>query len=105
MKVIDGDVLKRKAQKVATESWKMKIKANVETILNQFIDWIDTSPTIEPERKTGKWIRHIRYGDGTSVSDLDWKCSECGKNAIVDLEGLYQLTYYCPFCGAKMEGA
>lgn len=57
-----------------------------------------------PERKTGKWIRHIRYGDGASVfADLDWECSECGKNAIVDLEGLYQLTYFCPFCGAKME--
>lgn len=53
MRAIDGDELKRKAQKVATESWKMKIKANVETSLNQFIDWIDAAPTIEPEPQ---WI-------------------------------------------------
>ena len=53
MRAIDGDALKRKAQEVAVESWKMKIKANVETILNQFIDWIDAAPTIESERK---WI-------------------------------------------------
>ena len=49
MRLIDADVLKRRAQKVATESWKMKIEAKVETVLNQFIDWIDEAQTIEPE--------------------------------------------------------
>lgn len=48
-RLIDADALKRKAQKVATEAWKMRIKSNVETILNQFIDWIDAQPTITPE--------------------------------------------------------
>lgn len=43
---IDADALKRKAQKVATEAWKMRIKSSVETILNQFIDWIEDMPTI-----------------------------------------------------------
>lgn len=49
MRAIDGDRLKRKAQKVATEAWKMKIRANVEVVLNQFIDWINEAPTVEPE--------------------------------------------------------
>ena len=49
MRAIDGDALKRRAQKVATESWKMKIEAKVETVLNQFIDWIDEAPTIQTE--------------------------------------------------------
>lgn len=49
MRAINGDRLKRKAQKVATEAWKMKLTAKVETTLNQFIDWIDAQPTIEPE--------------------------------------------------------
>lgn len=49
MRLIDGDALKRRAQKVATEAWKMKIKAEVETILNQFIDWINEAPTIQTE--------------------------------------------------------
>lgn len=47
MRPIDADRLKRKAQKEATIAWKMKIKAPVETIINQFIDWIDSSPTID----------------------------------------------------------
>lgn len=90
MRLIDGDVLKRKAQKVATESWKMKIKANVETVLNQFIDWIDASPTIESERKTGKWI------DGSIPTYF--VCSVCA----------YQERYadennFCPNCGADMR--
>lgn len=49
MRPIDGDALKRRAQKVSTEAWKMKIKAEVETILNQFIDWINEAPTIQSE--------------------------------------------------------
>ena len=40
-KLIDADALKRKAKKVATESWKMQMTAKVETVLNQFIDWIE----------------------------------------------------------------
>lgn len=56
MRLIDADPLKRKAQKVATEAWKMKLTAKIETTLNQFIDWIDQAKTIEPERKTGEWI-------------------------------------------------
>lgn len=49
MRLIDADALKRRAQKVATESWKMRLTANVETVLNQFIDWIDQADTEEPE--------------------------------------------------------
>lgn len=53
MRAIDGDALKRKAQKVATEAWKMKLTAKIETTLNQFIDWIDKQPTVQPEPQ---WI-------------------------------------------------
>ena len=53
MRLIDADVLKRRAQKAAIESWKMKIEAKVETVLNQFIDWIDEAPTIQAE---SHWI-------------------------------------------------
>ena len=48
-RLIDGDALKRRAQKAATEAWKMKIEAKVETVLNQFIDWINEAPTIQSE--------------------------------------------------------
>lgn len=70
MRAIDGDVLKRKAQKVATESWKMKIKANVETTLNQFIDWIDAAPTIEPEPQ---WIPcSVRLPEELEEVNVTW---------------------------------
>ena len=48
-RLIDADALKRKAQRVATESWKMRLTARIETTLNQFIDWIDNAPTVQPE--------------------------------------------------------
>lgn len=45
-RLIDADALKRKSQKVATEAWKLRIKATVEVILNQFIDYIGHAPTV-----------------------------------------------------------
>ena len=51
--------------------------------------WIRELPSVEPERKTGKWIEN-KWGEET--------CSECGY--IHKAEG----TNYCPNCGAKMEG-
>ena len=84
MRLIDGDALKRKMQKVATEAWKMKLTASVETVMNQFIDYINEAPTIEP--KQGEWI-----GD---------KCSICGNE-----RAWYGCNPpYCPDCGAKMKG-
>ena len=44
--LVDVDKLKRKAKKTATEAWKMKITANVETVLNQFIDWLENAQVI-----------------------------------------------------------
>lgn len=46
-KLIDADKLIRKAQRVAVEAWKMKMTASIETILNQFIDWIKEAPAID----------------------------------------------------------
>ena len=91
MRAIDGDALKRKMQRVATEAWKMKITAKVETIMNQFIDFIEEQPTIEPERKKGKWID-------------DCTCSSCYWTHE-DSNGFALLTHYsfCPNCGADMR--
>jgi rubrerythrin len=89
---IDADKLKRKVQKYATEAWKMNLTARIETVLNQFIDWIDDAPTVEPERKKGKW-RTV-----TKKSNLfdAYRCSECNKL-------VYGKTNFCPNCGCEME--
>lgn len=78
MRAIDADALKRKAQKVATEAWKMKITGSVETILNQFIDWIDAAPTIEPQQR---WI----------------PCSE----RLPEEDGEYRITWVTSYAPSK----
>ena len=89
MRLIDGDKLKRKVQRIATEAWMMKLTASVETTLNQFIDYIDEAPTIEPKR--GEWI------DRSGGIEGAWNyCSVCGEQAI----DLYD---FCPNCGADMR--
>ena len=65
-RLIDADTLKRKAQKVAVESWKMQMTAKVETVLNQFIDWIEDAPTVYgwisvKERLPGEDGRYLVY--------------------------------------------
>lgn len=50
MRIIDADRLKRKVQRVATESWKMKLTASVEITLNQFIDYLNEAPTIKTKQ-------------------------------------------------------
>lgn len=62
-------------------------------------------PSVQPERKKGKWERHNTYhGDDTSgFVDPDWRCSECGEQANVNVWSMYDLTNYCPNCGADMR--
>ena len=66
---------------------------------------IKNLPSAEPEQKRGRWERHNAYrGDDTSgYIDPDWRCSACGRQANVNEWFLYDLTDFCPNCGAKME--
>ena len=49
------------------------------------------APTIEPERKKGKWI--------------DGKCDQCGCHAPYwSMSTTYYKSNYCPECGADMRG-
>ena len=51
--LIDRNKLLRRAKKESTYAWKMNLHARTETILNQFIDWLDEAPTvIEAEGET-----------------------------------------------------
>lgn len=79
---IDADALKRKAQKTATEAWKMKLIAKVETTLNQFIDWIDEMPTVQPKIircKDCKWF------------DYDWH--QCRRQVCAS----FYMNDYCSY--------
>ena len=54
--------------------------------LMDFCGWVDDAPTIEPERKHGKWIKW-----GT-----EFKCDQCHLCNSVEKP-------YCPNCGADMR--
>ena len=45
-------------------------------------------PSVQPERKTGRWEEYLKEG-------LRWKCSECGSRFDLSFD-------YCPHCGAEM---
>lgn len=63
---------------------------------------IENAPTIEPERKKGRWIMAV----GTSGIRRS-KCSECGKYYPHDPEFPFNVPSeynYCPNCGAYMGG-
>ena len=55
----------------------------------------EEQPTIEPERKTGKWIV---VDDGI----ISGKCSVCGWEAYMYEDDVVGMDY-CPNCGARME--
>ena len=56
-------------------------------VCDDILEIIERQPTIEPERKPGKWINeHMDYGE----------CSECGFYGMT--------TDFCPNCGADMRG-
>ena len=52
------------------------------------------------EVKHGKWYRHDKKTHG----DTCYHCSVCEKMALTDCGMVWELTPYCPFCGAKMDG-
>ena len=66
---------------------------------------INKVPSAEPVQKRGRWERHNTYrGDDTSgYIDPDWRCSACGKQANVNEWFMYDLTDFCPNCGADMR--
>ena len=94
MRLIDADVLKEDLSKF----YEGIIPAR---------DLIDRQPTVEPERKKGKW-QPYKYGDDT------WhQCSACGVADryidIVKRDGYMDyrmvcIRNFCPYCGADMRG-
>lgn len=61
---------------------------------------IDKQPTIEPERRKGRWISADAVFHG-----VPFYCSECGENTRDTVMGTPRWKF-CPMCGADLrEGA
>ena len=71
------------------------------------IDLLQNAPTIEPERKKGKWIhgremaREMIRDCTTAIFYEGWTCSECGCLVEKEREPWYK---YCPNCGSYNGG-
>lgn len=59
---------------------------------------IQEQPTIEPERKKGKWIAVDDY-----FNRISGRCSACGWEAHMYEDDVVGMNY-CPNCGADMRG-
>ena len=62
-------------------------------------------PSVQPERKNGKWIKRdvSRQIHGISCSAPNYQCSVCKKWWFHNGEGL-KWYKFCPECGADMRG-
>ena len=59
--------------------------------LKAYKEQLENMPSVQPERKRGKWIPF----------DIPWyRCSECG----AERENTVFMEYFCPNCGADMRG-
>ena len=67
-------------------------------VLKQLIENAPAADVVEV--KHGHWYRHDKKTHG----DTCYYCSQCEKMALTDCGMVWELTPYCPFCGAKMDG-
>lgn len=87
MRLIDADALKQQF-----EIWDEDDEVAVWSIMNE----INAAPTIEPERKKGKWIMHI---DDLFPEESTMECNQCHEHQPITIDD-----NFCPNCGADMRG-
>jgi len=91
MRLIDADAL----IKALVRKEPLNICAGV--VIAECMEEVRHTPTIEPERKKGKWIQFPNH--------MAYKCSECGR-VIQTTDGRRNVSKHYPFChcGADMRG-
>lgn len=106
MRLIDADALTTQAR----SEMDADIGTDIQTLLAKGIcerlcKWIDEQPTIEPQRKKGKWIEFD--SDDDKYDKI--KCDCCKKEFTVDAYHWTDIGFtkddlnFCPNCGADMR--
>ena len=99
MRAIDADALHKRIKAKNTSNAMMRV------MKAECLAEIDDTPTIEPERKTGKWIeRNPQNSDKCRLIE----CDQCGFSHIVGFNVPYEHWIenrnFCERCGADMRG-
>ena len=92
MRAIDGDVLRDRLQNLGYDDWNQGTTTTWAEAFNECADMVDEAPTIEPQRKKGRWI----LVKGSNGKDYH-KCSEC-----LHTQEITGVKNYCAVCGAEM---
>jgi hypothetical protein len=87
--------------KELTAAWgKYPVMAEQIKGVETAIRYVETIPSVTPERKKGKWIEEDDGWDG-----VFWRCSECNEPFyLVDGTPVDNEYHYCPNCGTDMRG-
>lgn len=94
MRLIDADALKTELEKLR-DGWNYyggEYESAMYQAYDISVDTVDEQPTVQPQRKKGKWIE-IEIDAGEFI----YKCTKCGMRVINPYK-------YCPNCGAEMSG-
>lgn len=108
MRLIDGDALFEKLNDIRKEEVFMYGRSNDNgcCTLSTALFEIECAPTIEPERKKGKWI----FYETENEKYDDIKCPFCKKTYTVDAYRIDDIGFtaedfkFCPNCGSDMRG-
>lgn len=66
--------------------------------LSNVIEWFPAADVVEVVH--GEWLHRVNQ-----MNDDDWACSNCGMYFCFEVGNpIANGTYYCPNCGAKMDG-
>ena len=100
-RAIDADALKIDIIAEGQRNRRYKLGEIWELNRAEIYKVIDEQPTIEPQRKKGKWI----YGESEAGND-GYYCSKCGnfvpwKYDEYDIDFIKEFLF-CPNCGAEM---
>ena len=90
-----SDLISRQAAFIALNKRAENVSLKTRIGLLDAVRVIDELPSVEPERKKGKWIEGKKTPGYTK-----WNCSECGLLVRNSQKPWYE---YCPNCGARME--
>lgn len=98
-RLIDADALHKRIKAKNTSNAMMRV------MKAECLAEIDDAPTIEPERRTGKWIeRNPQNSDKCRLIE----CDQCGFSHIVGFNVPYEHWIenrnFCERCGADMRG-